>query len=140
MLVISHRGNLQGPDLNLENNPKHIQNLLNKGLNVEIDVWYADSQYYLGHDAPIYQVSSDFVKQSSLWCHAKNLNAFMNLLNDKTICFWHQEDDYTLTSNDFIWTYPGKEVNIKCIIVDTTPTWREKNYNCAGVCTDYINL
>ena len=30
MKIISHRGNLQGPDKNLENNPKHIKELTEK--------------------------------------------------------------------------------------------------------------
>lgn len=42
-------------------------------------------------------------------------------------CFWHQEDDYALTSSGYIWTYPDKLLTDKSIIVDTTERWRERN-------------
>ena len=37
--IISHRGNLNGIDPNNENNPLIIKRALNRGFEVEIDVW-----------------------------------------------------------------------------------------------------
>ena len=48
-----------------------------------------------------------------IWFHAKNIEAFYELLKLNIVCFWHQNDDVTLTSNGYIWTYPGKQLNIK---------------------------
>ena len=138
MILISHRGNISGPSPSLENNPKHIQTLLDQNINVEIDVWWYKNTFFLGHDTPIYEITQDFLIQPNLWCHAKNLEALTTLLNMNTICFWHQEDDHTLTSNNFIWTYPNKETNTNSIIVDITADWKNKNYKCAGVCVDYF--
>lgn len=138
MLIISHRGNTKGKDPETENNPKKVQELLNKNIHVEIDVWNYKKNYYLGHDEPVYKVDKNFLIQKNLWCHAKNIKAFKNLLNLKAICFWHQEDDYTLTSNGFIWTYPHKNVTKKSIIVDLDKHWINKNYKCYGVCVDYL--
>lgn len=140
MIQISHRGYINGPDDILENNPKHIQTLLNKGVDVEIDVWLIDKKIYLGHDKPLHAVTKKFLTHKNLWCHAKNLEALSALLKLKTICFWHQEDNYTLTSNNYIWTYPNILVNKDCIIVDTSPGWFNKHYKCAGVCVDYLKL
>lgn len=139
MILISHRGYINGPDSDLENYPDHIQKLLNDKIQVEIDVWYFNNHFYLGHDGPFYKVNKNFLIQDNLWCHAKNLNAFEKLLELKTVCFWHDTDDYTLTSNNFIWTYPNKPVSYKSIIVDTSKDWKNKNYNCFGVCVDYLN-
>jgi hypothetical protein len=138
MIVISHRGNIDGKNLDFENNPKHIQNLLDKGIDVEIDVWCYKNNFYLGHDEPLYKINKKFLLQKKLWCHAKNLKSLENLLNFKTVCFWHQEDNYTLTSNGFIWTYPKMNVNKKSIIVDLDISWKNKKYECFGVCSDYI--
>jgi hypothetical protein len=140
MILISHRGNINGPQLDLENLPSHIQILLNNQINVEIDVWYHQNNFYLGHDKPVYKIDCHFLLQKNLWCHAKNLNAFEKLIELKTICFWHNVDDYTLTTNNFIWTYPNKPVSYKSIIVDTSINWKDKGYNCSGVCVDYLNI
>ena len=44
MILISHRGNLEGKQPEQENNPLYIYNALNKGYEVEIDVWYKDNE------------------------------------------------------------------------------------------------
>jgi hypothetical protein len=31
--------------------------------------------------------------------------------------FWHQSDDYTITSKGYFWTYPGKKISNKSVIV-----------------------
>jgi hypothetical protein len=54
---ISHRGNLHGPDPKLENKPPHIIEALNIGFDVEVDVFFRNKKFYLGHDHPQYEVS-----------------------------------------------------------------------------------
>jgi len=134
MILISHRGNLTGPDIERENQPRHIHECLNKGLNVEIDVWYKDGLFFLGHDTPQYEVSSCFLKNQKLWCHAKNLDALYKMADSGSIhYFWHQKDDFTLTSQNIIWTYPGNPVTLKSVIVTDSKIIDA----CYGVCTDY---
>ena len=58
------------------------------------------------------------------------------MLNIGVHCFWHQGDDYTLTSNGYIWTYPGKLLTTKSICVK--PNSIEEIKGCSGVCSDYI--
>ena len=58
------------------------------------------------------------------------------------VYFWHQEDDYTLTSNGFIWTYPGKVLTDNSVMVLpewNNPTLENLDYNCHAICTDYVN-
>ncbi len=59
MILISHRGNTYGPKKELENKPEYILDTLQKGYDVEIDVWSVDKQFYLGHDKPQYKISKD---------------------------------------------------------------------------------
>ena len=83
-------------------------NALKQNFDVEVDIWFLKEKFYLGHDAPEHKVDVKFIKTKKLWFHAKNIEAFHELLKLNTICFWHQNDDITLTSNGYIWTYSGK--------------------------------
>ena len=51
--------------------------------------------------------------------------------------FWHQEDDYTITSKGIIWTYPGKLLlkNSICVLPEL---FNKQILNCLGICSDYI--
>ena len=137
MLIISHRGNTKGPNAELENNPNHIKSILSY-YDCEIDVWRVDGNLFLGHDKPQYPVDISFFNHLGLWCHAKNLDALSYLTGLGITTFYHNTDDFTLTSNRYIWTYPDKPVVEKSIIVDVTREWRTKNYHCFGVCVDYV--
>jgi DNA gyrase inhibitor GyrI len=59
------------------------------------------------------------------------------MLNNDIHCFWHQEDDRTITSKGFVWTYEGKDLGRKSIAC-----WMDADGNFPssvvfGICTDY---
>jgi hypothetical protein len=136
-LFISHRGNIDGPNSKLENKPEYILKAIKVGFDVEVDVRFYKNNFYLGHDEPKYKVTKKFLKNTRIWSHAKDLYAFDKLKEIKAKYFWHQNDDYTLTSNNFFWTYPGKRNSKNCICV-ILKYKKIKNLNCYGVCSDYI--
>lgn len=136
MIIISHRGNTEGHDSKTANCPDHISKVLETGLHCEVDVWKIKDKYFLGHDESGYDINLNFLKNDKLWCHAKNLESLQGMLDNNIHCFWHQTDDYTLTSKGYIWTFPEKEVCGRSVIVHKGPDWRDK-YNCYAVCTDY---
>ena len=137
MILISHRGNLEGKQPEQENNPLYIYNALNKGYEVEIDVWYKDNEFYLGHDEPKYPINLEYLKNNKFWCHAKNIDALNLMLENDIHCFWHQDDDVTITSYGFIWTSPDKKLTEKSICV--LPEINNQSITkCAGICSDYI--
>jgi hypothetical protein len=141
MILISHRGNIDGPNLEKENDPEYILNALTLGFNVEIDVWYRHDRFYLGHDYPKYEINEDFLENDKLWCHAKDINSlFRMLFNKKINCFWHQTDDFTITSKGFIWTYPNKELtsNSICVLPEKNNKTINDLMNCYGVCSDFL--
>jgi hypothetical protein len=144
MILISHRGNLKGGLESRENEPVYINLAMSQGYDVEIDVWFINGEYYLGHDAPQYLIKPTFLKNRRLWCHAKNIEALFEMLKHKVHCFWHQEDDATLTSRGYMWTYPGKKLTSKSICVLPENTDNDNLHmgligECFGVCSDYIS-
>lgn len=138
MILISHRGNVNGPEPKSENNPNYILSALKLGYDVEVDVRFYKGYLYLGHDEPQYRISSKFLKNKKIWCHAKDIESFESLKRIESIYFWHQNDDYTLTSNGYFWTYPGKRISKNSIYVQFGKI-KIKNLNCAGICSNYIS-
>jgi glycerophosphoryl diester phosphodiesterase len=149
MKLIAHRGNLVAPNPTRENNLDYIEEAISGGFDVEIDLRHEDNHFYLGHDEPQYQVSMIWLvrNKSNLWIHCKDLKS-LDIFSNSPIdfnYFWHQEDDYTLTSKGYIWTYPGKEVTEKSIMV--MPEWGVdiekltecKKSSCYGICSDYVS-
>lgn len=143
LILISHRGNIYHPDPDKENHPDQLIKALNKGFNVELDVWKVDDCYALGHDKPQYEIHENFLTNSKFWCHAKNLETINHLIKNPNIhSFYHQNDDCTLTSKGYIWTFPGQSYLMsKSIAVLPENTPLEANiskYNLGGICSDYI--
>ncbi len=138
MILISHRGNINGKQPNKENAPFYINNALKLGYNVEIDIWWYNNSFYLGHDVPTYKVDVKYLHDYRLWCHAKNLEAIVEMSKHPTIhYFWHQKDDITLTSKGYIWAYPGKQP-IKNSIAVLPELYNDDLGVCKGVCSDNI--
>jgi hypothetical protein len=140
MILISHRGNIDGKQPNLENAPYYINNTLKMGYNVEIDVWWYKDNFYLGHDEPMYKVEIKYLQDYRLWCHAKNIEAVIEFQKYPHIhYFWHQEDDICLTSKNYIYAYPGKQP-IKNSIAVLPELYNDDLSICKGICSDYIKL
>lgn len=143
MLIISHRGNINGKIPELENNPKYIEDCLeNYIFGVEIDAWFYKNNWFLGHDKPQYKISLDWLYWNCqrLWVHCKNFEALSMLSNKSRQSnlinyFWHENDDFTLTSNNLIWTNTNKKTKKQSIIVDLEA--KMKYNGIYGVCTDF---
>lgn len=140
MLLIAHRGCIDGPNETRENSPDFILEAIQLGFDVEIDVNVVGSDIMLGHDRPQYKIEVSFLKNSHLWCHAKNLEALGFLLSNGIRCFWHQEDDYTITSDGYIWAYPGRAIlHDRCVIVlpESANYTNLELSQAMAICTDY---
>ncbi len=137
MILISHRGNISGIRSENENNPNYINAALKLGYEVEVDVRFENGKFFLGHDFSQYHIDNEFLLNNKIWCHAKTKDALEALDKIKAHYFWHQEDDYTITSKGFIWTYPGKKLFNKSICV-LPEKYDYENFNCLGICSDFI--
>jgi hypothetical protein len=138
MLLIAHRGNITGPNPLRENSPDYINEALQNGYDVEVDVWMLDDQIYLGHNLPKYDISIDYLKNDKLWCHCKNIDALKYLLDSGVHCFFHKSDDVTLTSRGVIWTFPNKQLVEGSVCVMPEYGYKGNLYKCMGICSDYI--
>ena len=151
MKLISHRGNMIGPNLSRENSPSYIDTAISAGYDVEVDINYLDNKFFLGHDTPDYEISEIWMekRKHKIWFHCKNLDAASRLCelqkNYETpyMFFCHTSDNFVLTSTNHIWVH-NLELNLndKCIIpllsdTDLIFTTTKKIY---AICTDYINL
>lgn len=141
MILISHRGNVTKKIPELENHPTYIDNALNDGFDVEIDVWLINDVIYLGHDSGDYKVELDFFQErkKNLWVHCKNIESliYFNSIDIDINYFWHENDTVTLTSKNYIWAFPGKQP-ISGSIAVMPEIYNDEIVNCLGVCSDYI--
>ena len=137
MYLISHRGNINGIQKDKENSPEYISDAINKGFDVEVDVRLENDKFFLGHDFSQFEINKEFLLNKKIWCHAKTNEALLALQEIKAHFFWHEEDDYTITSKGYIWTYPGKKLLPKSICVLPEKA-RYKEINCLGICSDFI--
>ena len=143
MKLISHRGNINGRLESYENEPNYVDLAIKKGYDVEVDVWYVNDMLWLGHDKPDYGVDFRWFRDriAKLWIHCKNLESVCffntNSVDYPFNYFWHQTDDITLTSLNYIWAYPGKQPIENSVAV--MPELHNDNTSlCFGVCSDFI--
>lgn len=142
MIKIAHRGNISGPNPESENEPLYLVAAIAQGFDIEVDIRMDTDGIYLGHDGPQYQVDEGYLEdiKDHAWFHCKNIEAmgyFVNAMPDARF-FWHKNDDYTLTSNGYIWTYPGKVLTNKSIAVVLDKTDLSIFKDVYGVCSDYL--
>jgi len=114
------------------------------GYDVEIDIWLVNNKIYLGHSDPLYEVDLSFILDISdkSWFHCKNLESLHMFSKITKTCnfFWHQEDNYTLTSKGHIWTYPGNQTSEISVLVDLDLKSNLDNCILYGICSDYVGL
>ena len=143
MILISHRGNLNGKS-DRENQPDYIEEALAQGFDVEIDVWFHQHGFYLGHDEPQREVEVDWLldRKDKLWVHCKNFEALTKLIETELRVFYHKEEEYTIISDKHIWAHNLKSVDDKCIIPLLSKNELEnwKPVEVHGICSDYIGL
>jgi len=139
MILIAHRGNVQGSKPTLENSPEYIQNAINLGYDVEVDVWCNSNRLSLGHDEPTYEIEIQWIMERSnkLWIHCKNIEAieYFNKLIDDVNYFWHEDDVLTLTNTGHIWSTHNIDKGI-LVMPETFNTFPTEN--TLGICSDNI--
>lgn len=140
MIYISHRGNIEGSEPDYENKPSYIQEAIEKGYDVEIDLWVIKNELMLGHDEPQYKVDRKLLLNPWLWIHAKNPEALELIVEYSLRGFWHTDEDFVLTTKGHIWVYPGKTLLNNSIAVlpeIVSYTWQELG-RCYAICSDDI--
>ncbi len=139
MILISHRGNITGPNDLYENSPQYITTALEEGFDVEIDVRYCKNTWYLGHDWAQYEITFEFLQQQGLWLHCKDYITLLEMSKHEELnFFYHTNEDYVLTSQQYIWAYPGKNGfggKTICVLPELNNSGTR---GFIGICSDYI--
>ena len=136
--------NTFGPNPEKENSPDYILDAIERGYDAEIDVWYADKKWYLGHDNAQYLIEESFLKNRSLWCHAKNIETFIQLLKIGAHAFFINEDHATLTSKRYVWLSPthGHIIPGVICVMPEDARWHDASKDqlrdCRGICSDFV--
>lgn len=158
MRVISHRGNLVGPDKDKENTELYLIEALEKGFDLEFDVWYIASRFWLGHDQAdnkfsidtLIQWSEQYINQK-FYVHCKNMWALeeMTRIEKRNIIpFFHDIDQCILLKDGKIWVHPNvvggvsNKENAIAVFSTCKSAAYDINYdidfrNFYGICTDY---
>lgn len=109
MKLIAHRGNIFGPIPNSgkENTQPHLQKALDRGFDVEVDLWVNEDwgEIRTGHDEPLHLLDESFMRgyRSRVWYHAKNFSALDFCLKEGFNVFWQHDDSYAVTSEGYMW-------------------------------------
>jgi hypothetical protein len=137
MLLISHRGNLNGPTPDEENNPTKVMDVIYAGYDCEVDLWWKSEGLFLGHDEPKYKIDYCFLINRHLWIHCKNIEAIVYLSQDLRLNLFYHNEGVVYTSKGYLITEPGKLVSHKSIacMPELVKDWDIRE--AYGVCTDY---
>lgn len=136
MIIISHRGNLEGRT-ELENSPAQIDEALNQFLPVEVDLRKYKGEIFLGHDEPQYKIDWDWLlDRPTLIVHVKTLDLIDDIASKDIEWFYHVNEPVTFTSRGLQWSMPGYffKHGISVELGTYDPNIAQ---NVAGICTDY---
>ena len=165
MEIISHRGNLDGPDPARENTTEAITGAMALGYPVEFDLRYHDGKFWLGHDEPQYPFEYNKLTEAygtaenqfgTLYAHCKTVETLQRILEVPDIMedlflwdivpFYHDVDECILLNNGLVWVHPRALFNAQAAtkysifvhpeLVDLSGNTKNEIY---GVCTDFPN-
>lgn len=141
---IAHRGNEKGRFAHDENKPEKIEELHQKGIVCEIDIWYKENQWWLGHDAPETKVTFEWLMKNPSLCliHCKNYQALDTLHREcgsqgyDVNLFYHTVEDYALTSRGHIIVHPNQtclpdSIEMMPELSKTRDMKKRSNYVCS---------
>ena len=150
MLFISHRGNLEGPDLSKENSVEYVGEAIDKGYHVVVDVWISPTENKnlvklgLGDTHPQHSVSLGFLKQPKIIARAKTLPTFQILCDNNIHAFL---DGFVtrLTTKGLVWTSPGTKTIIPRAVLNMPEILTDdpkilSNLKISGICSNNISL
>ena len=105
MIIISHRGNINGPVPDKENRPSYIDCAIGNGYHVEVDIRSINGELWLGHDEPQYKIDHNWLnkRRDYLWIHCKNVEAAHECWAYHSFC--HTSDPFTYTTTGKIWIH-----------------------------------
>lgn len=148
MLLISHRGNISGRNPERENRFDYIDEAINKGYLVEVDLWVDHLGFsYLQHEMP--KSKDDPIcplalleRKESLLVHAKNFDASQLCEEADLHWFSHWREPHAISSKE--WKILHSDWPIEKNTIHMLPEIKgyskESLKDCAGICSDIISF
>jgi hypothetical protein len=142
---ICHRGNLAGPQKQLENNFGILIQRSIQGLDVEIDVWYHEGSLWLGHDKPEYKITLDWLascKRRLIHCKDGKTLEYLTLESGRKALdlhlFYHTNEHYAITSKGHLLVCPGQPLlqGSLCMMPELANYTEEEKLKCFSICSD----
>lgn len=157
MLLISHRGNISGRDFERENSPSYLEEAIEKGYTVEMDMIHYDGAFFHGHEigGRKAKVDPNFLSKFSqkLLIHCKDRESVLFCVQHLSPLnyFFHDRDDFTLSS--YMWLISHSKVldslafkddcfvdGSVCMLPEKYGLSKKSLKNCAGICSDIISF
>ena len=115
MILISHRGNMNGVIVEKENTKSYIQQAIDLGYDVEVDIRHENDNFLFGHDYGQHDVDLQWLldRKDKLWVHCKDFTSLSKLINTDIRVFYHQKEDYTIISDGHIWAHNLNNIDDK---------------------------
>lgn len=148
---ILHRGLSYGPNPTLENDEITLLSRIVEGWDVELDVWYINGDWWIGHDRPSSKLQHlELLTHPHCWVHCKNLEALYHI-PETSHHFVHDRDVATLTSHNYIWyninqfVDPIKESQRSSkpsvmVLPERSNFSKDMIWSADAVCSDYLPL
>lgn len=141
MIIIAHRGNIDGPD-SCNHDLKKIADGIGQGYYMELDLWKIDGNFYFGHDTPEKLICLDDFDHPKVFFHLKNL--FLPRLKFAD-AFSIDHDNFVLTLRGRLWCNYGAgfaENSVVCapeLVKSEEPleNFLRSHQKAWGICTDY---
>jgi hypothetical protein len=144
MKLISNRGNTKGVNSELENTQPYIQEAINKGYDVKIDIWVKDGKLHLGTDEPKTPLDIDWLERNhtKLWLQCRNIEVIskfteLDSRGGNIHFFWHDGNQISLTNRGYMWCESGEVVPGGIVYQPVESDIIEGFY---GVCSDNIEI
>ena len=152
MIIISHRGLINGPNKKIENSFTELKKNIEKykSLIFELDIWLKNNDLFLGHDFPDKRIAIENLipLKEKIIIHIKFIDnnskeILEQIFYNKFHYFCHQDDAFTITSKGWPWIHPnyGLKRNSICVLpenfTDLSKLTTLQDKNLLGVCTDY---
>lgn len=142
MKLISNRGNINGVNPELENTQIYIQEAINRGYDVKIDLWVKDKKLYLGTNGPVNLLDIDWLERNRLkiWIQCRDIEIMSKFIEldprgGEAHFFWHDNNKISLTNKGYMWCEPGEIVPGGIVY---QPVYCDNVEGFYGVCSDNI--
>ena len=137
-IIIAHLGNISGRQPDKENQLKYLQAALAAGYHICVEVVFRNGAFLLPSTNGLQYAPPAFFSKQRIWSRCQDADTLDALCNVGAHAFIATTSALTLTSHQFIWTLPTRELAPRSIAVYPElagADWLEQ-YEPAGLCSN----